>query len=88
MQKAHYAAEQLKKSGKVDLVFDRPFFKEFFVRAKGGTEKWLEKTRTAGFDVGPSMNQLKAADPNLPEGTLVAVTECRTKGEIDGLAAV
>ena len=87
VQKAHYAAEQLQKSGAVELVFDRPFFKEFFVRAKGGsTEKWLEKTRAAGFDIGPSMTQLKAADPNLPEGVLVAVTECRTRAEIDGLA--
>jgi len=87
-RKAHYAAEQLVKSGQVELVFDRPFFKEFFVRAKGGTEKWLEKTRAAGFDVGPTMAQLKAADPQLPEGVLVAVTESRTRGEIEGLAGV
>jgi len=87
-RKAHYAAEQLTKSGKVELVFDRPFFKEFFVRAKAGTEAWLEKTRTAGFDVGPSMSQLKAADAKIPEGTLLAVTECRTRDEIDRLAAV
>ncbi|HVJ85557.1 MAG TPA: aminomethyl-transferring glycine dehydrogenase subunit GcvPA [Caulifigura sp.] len=87
-RKAHYAAEQLVKSGKVELVYDRPYFKEFFVRAKGGTEKWLDSARAAGFDVGPSMSQLKAADPDLPEGALVAVTESRTRAEIDALAAV
>ncbi len=87
-RKAHYAADALVKSGEVELVYDRPFFKEFFVRAKSGTEKWLEKTRAAGFDVGPSMAQLQAADPDLPDGVLVAVTECRTRAEIDALAGV
>ncbi len=87
-RKAHYAKDLLVKSGKVELVYDRPFFKEFFVRAPGGTAAWLEKTRAAGFDVGPSMAQLSAADPDLPEGTLVAVTECRTRAQIEALAAV
>ncbi len=87
-RKAHYAADQLVKSGQVEHVYDRPFFKEFFVRAKDGTERWLETTRAAGFDVGPSMSQLKAADPEMPEGALVAVTECRTREEIEKLAGV
>jgi glycine dehydrogenase subunit 1 len=86
-QKAHYAADLLVKRGEVELIYDRSFFKEFFVRSKRGTAAWVDRVRAAGFEVGPTMDQLAAADPSLPEGVLVAVTECRTREEIEGLAA-
>lgn len=86
-RKAHYAAEQLTKSGVVERLFDRPFFKEFAVRAPQGTEAWLARTREAGFDVGPTLSQF--TDPALPnDGVLVAVTEKRSREEIEALAAV
>jgi glycine dehydrogenase subunit 1 len=88
-RKAHYAAEQLTKGGVVKRLHDRPFFKEFGVRATGGTEAWLVKTRDAGFDVGPTLSQFASVDRAIPaEGVLVAVTEKRTREEIEDLAAV
>jgi glycine dehydrogenase subunit 1 len=88
-RKAHYAAEQLTKSGAVKRLHNRPFFKEFAIRATAGTGAWLAKTRDAGFDVGPGLSQFTSIDRDLPaDGVLVAVTEKRARDEIDSLAAV
>jgi glycine dehydrogenase subunit 1 len=89
VRKAHFAAEALTKSGRLQAVFDRPFFKEFTVRASGGIDAWMQQARDAGFDVGPALSQFGAIDPDLPaDATLVAVTEKRTREEIEALAAV
>jgi hypothetical protein len=42
----------------------------------------VEKARAAGFDIGPDVSH-----PARGEGELVAVTEKRTRVEIDALAA-
>jgi glycine dehydrogenase subunit 1 len=84
-QKAHYAAEQLTEIDGLDLLSDRPFFKEFTLRCEGGPERWIQKARSAGFDIGPDLKRFQNA--NLPkDGLLVAVTEKHTKADIDRLA--
>jgi glycine dehydrogenase subunit 1 len=81
-QKAHYAAAELAKVPGVRLAFpDRPFFQEFALRApKPVVGPLLER----GFLVGPELGRWF---PDLEDGFLVAVTERRTKAEIDGLVS-
>jgi glycine dehydrogenase subunit 1 len=87
-RKAHYAAERLRSIPGIKLAFDRPFFKEFTLQFAGGAEALLSKARHAGFDLGPGLSRFGAAvGSSLEDAVLVAVTEKRTKQEIDDLTA-
>lgn len=77
-RKSHYAAEQLTSIDGIDMLHDRPFFKEFAIKFAGDSNAYLSAARRAGFDIGPELPGQNAA--------LVAVTEQRTKDEIDRLA--
>jgi glycine dehydrogenase subunit 1 len=81
-RKAHYAAEQLGRVDGLELMFDRPFFSEFVLRCRGGVRSLVTRAREAGFDIGPDVSHATRG-----EGELVAVTEKRTRQEIDALAA-
>jgi len=86
-RKAHYAAEQLTTIDGIELMFNRPFFKEFTLRCQGGAQNIQKKAAAAGFDLGPeltSFGNLSGVN-NTNEGLLVAVTETRTRDEIDRL---
>lgn len=89
-RKAHYAAEQLAAVAGLERLTHQPFFKEFAVRCPQGVERALTAARRAGLDVGPQLARfprlagIPAADQE--QGLLVAVTECRSKAEIDRLA--
>ena len=80
--KAHYAAERLTSLPGVRLAFDRPYFKEFALRCDD-LGALVEKARRAGFDLGPELSPL-GVHPH--DALLVAVTEQRTREEIDRLA--
>ncbi|MBU5425727.1 aminomethyl-transferring glycine dehydrogenase subunit GcvPA [Tissierella pigra] len=84
-KKAHYAFEQLTKSGKYKPVFDKPFFKEFAVTSDLCPENITKELRKAniigGYNLGKDYPQLENA-------VLYAVTEKRTKDEIDRLSSV
>ena len=82
-RKAHYAAEQLAAVPGLSLAFRGSFFKEFVVRAKKDPKAVLAAVGRAGFHGGIALGQWF---PELADGILVAVTEKRTKAEIDGLA--
>lgn len=83
-RKAHYAAERLTQIPGVKLAFDRPFFKEFTIRVNGDVTKLLSGLTDNGYLAGLSL----ANDyPKLANGMIVAVTEKRSKAEIDGMAA-
>ncbi len=90
-RKAHYAAEVLSQIDGIELAFDRPFFKEFTLRVKGSAARVAEKARAAGFDIGPHLADFRQltddGDLSAKELLLVAVTEQRTREEIDRLAA-
>jgi glycine dehydrogenase subunit 1 len=87
-RKAHYAAEKLTKIPGVELAFDRPFFKEFTLRCEKGSEAFLSRAREAGFDLGPALGRFgEGSDASLKDTFLVAVTEKRTRREIDELSA-
>ena len=83
-RKAHYAAEQLAKVPGVSLAFGRPFFKEFTLRVPGDVKALLAGLAEDGYLAGLPLRRYY---PQLADCVSVAVTEKRTKAEIDRLAA-
>jgi glycine dehydrogenase subunit 1 len=71
---AHYLCEKLLATGHFSLVYDKPFFNEFLVRYDGDMDKLFTFYLMNGILPGVRMN-----DGSL----LIAVTEKRTKEEID-----
>jgi glycine dehydrogenase subunit 1 len=70
----------------LQAAFDQPIFKEFVVRdTQGRVDELLAQALDAGYLAGIPLGQWY---PDLADSLLVAVTEKRTKGEIDGLAEV
>jgi glycine dehydrogenase subunit 1 len=85
-RKAHYAQERLAASSRLQAAFGRPFFKEFVVRDRDGrVADLLAQAADAGYLAGLPLGTWY---PGLEDCFLVAVTEKRTQGEIDGLAEV
>lgn len=84
LQKSRYAAEQICQSERFSLAFDEPTFKEFVVRdAENRVDELLKSALDAGFHAGVPLGQWY---PDMQDCFLVAVTEKRTKDEIDRLA--
>jgi glycine dehydrogenase subunit 1 len=83
-RKAHYAAEQLTAVPGVLLRFARPFFKECVLQVPGDVPAVLGRLLKAGYHGGLHLGRWY---PALQNCISVAVTEKRTKAEIDGLAA-
>ncbi len=83
LQKSRYAAEELCQSDRFSLAFDQPTFKEFVVRdAENQVDQLLKGALDQGFLAGVPLGQWY---PELADCFLVAVTEKRTKQEIDRL---
>ncbi|MDR7871568.1 MAG: aminomethyl-transferring glycine dehydrogenase subunit GcvPA [Tissierellaceae bacterium] len=84
-KKAHYALKKLTESGKYKQVFDRPFFKEFVVSSDVDPETISSTLRKdniiGGYDLSKDY-------PQYENSVLYAVTEKRTKSEIDKLSSV
>jgi glycine dehydrogenase subunit 1 len=68
----------------VKLAFDRPFFKEFSVRLPGDVTGLLAGLAADGFLAGLPLGRCY---PRLQDCMSIAVTEKRTKNEIDGLVS-
>src|SRR5262249_7163022 len=84
LRKAHYAADQLATIASAKPRFNRPFFKEFAVRLGSNVPTMLAKLRSAGYDAGLALGRWY---PQFADSVVVAVTEKRTRTEMDGLAA-
>jgi glycine dehydrogenase subunit 1 len=82
--KAHYAAEQLTRIPGVSLRFAQPFFKEFTLRLPKAPTSVVAKLAKRRILPGVP---LKTYDKTLADSLLVAVTEQRTREEIDAYAA-
>ncbi|NEW07250.1 aminomethyl-transferring glycine dehydrogenase subunit GcvPA [Paenibacillus sp. SYP-B3998] len=86
VQKAHYAAKRLTASGKLSLPLTGSFFNEFAVKLPSGTNvqelnsKLLQHNIIGGYDLGRDY-------PELDGHMLIAVTEQRTREDIDSFAA-
>jgi glycine dehydrogenase subunit 1 len=84
MAKAHYAAQRLAGVPGVSLRFAAPFFKEFTLRLPKPPERVVARLARQRILAGVP---LKAFDRRLKDCLLVAVTEKRTREEIDAYAA-
>ena len=85
LQKSRYAAERICESNRFELAFDAPTFKEFVIRDRQGrVEELLVHTLDAGFLAGVPLGKWY---PEFDNCFLIAVTEKRTKREIDRLCA-
>jgi glycine dehydrogenase subunit 1 len=82
-RKAHYAAERLATVPGLSLLSAGPFFKEFVVRVKKDPNQVLAAVGQLGYHGGIPLARWY---PELADCILIAVTEKRTKAEIDGLA--
>ncbi len=82
-RKAHYAADQLAAIPGLSLAFPGPFFKEFVVRVPGDPTSLLAEVGRLGYHGGVPLGRWY---PDLANAILIAVTEKRTRAEIDGLA--
>ena len=75
---AHYLLDELLKTGRFSLVYDKPFFNEFYVKYDGDADTLYQRFIEAGILGGVRVD----------EGILFAVTEKRTKEEIDNLVKI
>ncbi|MBN2103592.1 aminomethyl-transferring glycine dehydrogenase subunit GcvPA [bacterium] len=80
IQKAHYLAEQIQKLDGFSLMFDPPFFKEFAVRCPMEPEKIIHSLLKEKIFAGIDLSRF---DYGIHDGLLIAVTEKRTKDEMD-----
>ncbi|MBV6683769.1 aminomethyl-transferring glycine dehydrogenase subunit GcvPA [Bacillus sp. JRC01] len=82
IQKAHYAKNAMKSAG-LELAFEGPSFNEFVVKVKAPVRDLnlhlIQKGMIGGYDLG-------LTDETLANHMLVAVTELRSKEEIDAFA--
>jgi glycine dehydrogenase subunit 1 len=84
LAKATYARGRLLAGGRLSAPFDQPFFKEFVVRDRRGVAgELVEELLADGYLAGVPLGRWY---PDLDDCLLVAVTEKRTRAEIDGLA--
>jgi glycine dehydrogenase subunit 1 len=82
LRKAHYVVAELCKLPGVKLKFTAPFFKEFTLSVPKDVPSLLKNLRGAGYHAGLPTGRWY---PDLKDCITLAVTEKRTKGEIDGL---
>ena len=75
---AHYLCDRLLETGRFSLVYDKPFFNEFYVKYKGDVDTLYQRFIDAGILGGVKLG----------DGLLFAVTEQRTKEEIDNLIKI
>lgn len=91
LQKACYTAEELVKTGKWELTFKGPFFREFLVQPLAPVTSRQQKSlnnrlNSAGFLGGSapeSFEDSRLSGESLSHGQLIAVTEKRSRREID-----
>ena len=75
---AHYLCDELLKTNRFSLVYDKPFFNELYVKYDGDVDTLYQRFIDAGFLGGVKFDN----------GILFAVTEKRTKEEIDNLVKI
>jgi glycine dehydrogenase subunit 1 len=81
-RKAHYAAERLGAVAGITLPFGGPFFKEFIISVDGDATGVLADVGQQGYHGGIAMSRWY---PGLNHAILIAVTEKRSRTEINGL---
>jgi glycine dehydrogenase subunit 1 len=82
LAKAHYLSERLTEIDGVSLKFSGPFFKEFVLKLPVPAKDLSTRLKRKGFLAGVPLSKMGMSDD-----LLVAVTEKRTKSEMDAFAS-
>jgi glycine dehydrogenase subunit 1 len=85
LEKAHYLADEITALGGYELAFDGPFFNEFVITSEADPERVRDGLSGAGFLVEDPMLLRSLGVEN---ALRLAVTEKRTRAELDRLVAV
>ncbi|MFO7889019.1 MAG: aminomethyl-transferring glycine dehydrogenase subunit GcvPA [bacterium] len=80
VHKAHYLAEKLAEIKGVELLEKHPFFKEFALKTPVKANKIINQMRKKNIFAGIDLSRF---DYDLENALLIAVTEKRTKEEMD-----
>lgn len=83
LQKAHYLADELTKIPGVALASDRSYFKEFTIKLPVPGNKLIKQAMECGFMAGIDLK-----DSGWDNHLLIAVTEKRTKEELDRFTSI
>ena len=83
LQRAAYARERLAALDGVELLHEQPVVREFAVRLAAPVERVIERCAAEGVNPG---HPLGPDYPEFADGLLVAITEQRSRGDIDRLA--
>ena len=83
LQRTHYARETLTALDGVEALHDQPVVREFAVRLDADVEGVIERCQRNGVNPGYALGR---DYPELRDGLLVAITEQRSKRDIDRLA--
>jgi glycine dehydrogenase subunit 1 len=85
LQRTHYAREILTSLDGVHKLHDRPVVREFALRLDAPVQRVLDRCAVAGINAGYALGR---SYEEYGEGLLVAITEQRTRADIDRLATV
>jgi glycine dehydrogenase subunit 1 len=85
LQRTAYARERLTALEGVQALHEQPVVREFAVALDAPVQRVVERCRKQGVNPGYALDR---EYPELGEGLLVAITERRTRDEIDRLAEV
>ena len=83
LQRTAYARERLAALDGVELLHEQPVVREFSVRLAAPVERVIERCAAEGVNPG---HPLGPDYPEFADGLLVAITEQRSRGDIDRLA--
>jgi glycine dehydrogenase subunit 1 len=84
-QRTAYARERVAEIDGVELLHNRPVVREFAVRLEAPAQVVLDRCAEQGVNAGYALG---GDYPEFGEGLLIALTERRTRGDIDRLADV
>jgi glycine dehydrogenase subunit 1 len=85
LQRTHYAREQLTALDGVSALHDQPVVREFAVALDADVDAVVRRCQDAGVNPGYALGR---DYDELPNGLLVALTEQRSKADIDRLVEV
>ncbi|MHC4427320.1 MAG: aminomethyl-transferring glycine dehydrogenase subunit GcvPA [Planctomycetota bacterium] len=83
--KAHYLADRIAELDGYSLAFEGPFFHEFCVRCPQTATEIVEAAKRRGILAGVAPHGRRMGRIGGPNDLLIAVTEKRTRAELDAL---
>jgi glycine dehydrogenase subunit 1 len=83
LQRTAYARERLQAIDGVELIHEQPVVREFAVDLRAPVERVIARCREQGINPGYPLHH---DYPEFENGLLVAITEKRTRADIDSLA--